>query len=178
MMATGYPRHVAEACTWLRKKLGDGEGAETGSVSEPSGVGVEAVVLLAAVCCGGLGCNDDTVEVEYELGSPYCMIAFDTRGYFADGSSELILWPQKSPAGCGCSPEEDRWDEDFLAALNERAYEDCVKAAGQWNFAWDECLENYEAQVWVDRVWYAGDDGDRPIYRPADLYCTDGTPGR
>jgi hypothetical protein len=135
-------------------------------------------------------CLDDTVEVPVpEPGRPYCMLAWATRGHFADGSQTVISWDARSPAGCACITADQRisvgtqgswnWTDEVRTKLNDLAYEDCENAALQWDFEWTECLADYESGKWLEHVWYAGEDGDDGSYLPPDLYCTDdlSTPG-
>jgi hypothetical protein len=104
-------------------------------------------------------CLDDTVVAPVpEPGRPYCMIAGATYGHFADGTQHYIGWEHKSPAGCACIRSDQRisigtqgqwaWTDDALTKLNDLAYEDCQKAAKQWDFAWDECTADYESSEW------------------------------
>jgi hypothetical protein len=129
-------------------------------------------------------CLDDTVVVPVpEPGRPQCMIVVGTDGHFADGTQYTVKWPRKSAAGCACIRPDQRtnfdsqghwdWTEDALAKLNDLAYEDCQKAAMQFDFVWDECKADYESGRWLPHVWYVGEDDEDSYYLPPDLYCTD-----
>jgi hypothetical protein len=129
-------------------------------------------------------CLDDTVVVPVpEPGRPQCMIVAGTDGHFADGTQYTVNWPRKSAAGCACIRPDQRifvgthgqwfWTDDALAKLNDLAYEDCQKAAMQFDFVWDECKADYESGRWLPHVWYVGEDDEDSYYLPPDLYCTD-----
>lgn len=155
-----------------------------------------AVALTFAI--GALACVDDTVEIpEIEPGEPYCMIV-RARGTFADGSSRMIKYPDRSAGGCGCSEPARRWEAEFLAELNERTYAECLEVAQQWNFvstechehyklskdcldkvvpwdfATDECRDEYEAGAWLPSVWWVGQGSGHEQYVPPELHCSGG----
>jgi hypothetical protein len=131
-------------------------------------------MVLGLLCLSS--CNEDTVDIPDELvGEPFCMIVTGSWGHFEDGSKQLILWegPHLSPAGCACIDRDERWEPDVGAMLAELAYQDCEAAAKQWDFVWNECLEDYEAGVWLNTIWWVGEGSDSTQFRPADLHCVE-----
>jgi hypothetical protein len=111
------------------------------------------------------------------------MIAGATYGHFADGTKHYIGWEPGTPTGCACLRPDQRifvgthgqwfWTEDALTKLNDLAYEDCQKAASQWDFAWDECTADYESGKWLPHVRYVGEDGEDAGWAQQELYCAD-----
>ena len=131
-------------------------------------------LLLGAL--SPFACSDETVDIPEELiGKPYCMIV-GSWGHYADGTVHLIMnaTATKNPAGCACARQEERWSPETLAMLNDLALEACKEAATHWDFEWDECQEDYDAETWIYSVMYVGEDGEDTYYLPPDLHCTEG----
>lgn len=129
-----------------------------------------ACVLLGMLA---VACSERLVDFPDEMiGKPYCVI-IDSRGYYEDGSSRLIVSPDGSPAGCTCALPEERTAEETLERLNEAAFEACKAAAAPWDFDWDECQDDFESEAWLWHVFYAGDDSDYAGFRTAGLECVD-----
>lgn len=124
------------------------------------------------------GCIDDELEIpESFFGEPVCMMAV-SAGHYDEDNLRIIIdrGSRLHPAGCACVPPEERhdWSEETLDRLSEAALAECERAANTYyDFAWDDCIADFEAKTWYPFTYYVGPDGNASSYHPPDLRCID-----
>lgn len=141
--------------------------------------GAIILALLLSVA-NTLACSEDLVDIPETLfGEPVCMIAL-SRGHWEDGTAKLILDESRglSPAGCACVPREERGDEETLDMLAELALAECERMAeALYDFDWNDCRADFDADAWDLSVLYVGPGSDEAeAYAPPDLHCIDEEP--
>ena len=123
-------------------------------------LGYAAFGLLTLPSCGDR--QIDSPDDDELRGRPLCMVAAGTRGYYSDGTSRHIsdINHSMTPRGCMCINEDAAHDPAVHDQLNDLTYEACVEVANtQFDFEWDECLQDYESGTWTVIRWGDTEDG-------------------
>lgn len=133
-------------------------------------------LLASLACLSGLGCaSDETVAVPNAEGrDPACMVLVNTEGHWDWGGSNVIfdLYGTGTAGGaCMCLTEDEFESEEIRWQLAEQVLADCERISATFDFAWDECEEDFENGVWLPYVYWAPEGSTFDFLVPPNLGC-------